>query len=267
MMQYSFHALTDAGLVRSNNEDALVFDAACGLAILADGMGGYNAGEVASGMAISSVHTELGRWISAQGRHSLNPKLTADAIERCVDDANLSILKAADANPNYFGMGTTIVVGVFQGPRLILGHVGDSRCYRLRDGALEQITKDHSMLQEQVDAGLLTVEEAAVAPGRNLLTRALGVEESSKAEIHEHVVKNGDIYVMCSDGLNDMVSDKDIALVLISNNSLSGMATELVARANANGGRDNVSVLLTQATSWAGKPGLMSRIFGKPSSH
>jgi protein phosphatase len=253
--------------VRSNNEDAVVFDAACGLAILADGMGGYNAGEVASGMAIRSIHSELGRWISSQSSHSTNPKQMACAIERCVEDANRSILKAADANPNYFGMGTTVVVGVFQGPRLILGHVGDSRCYRLRDGALEQITKDHSMLQEQVDAGLLTVEEAAVAPGRNLLTRALGVEESSKAEIHEHVVKSGDIYVMCSDGLNDMVSDKDIALVLISNHSLGGMASELVSRANANGGRDNVSVLLTQATSCDSKPGLISRFFGKHSSH
>ena len=266
-MNYKFCAKTDTGRSRDNNEDSVAYDEATKLAVLADGMGGYNAGEVASGMATTYVHTELGRWISSQGGSSPNPKQTASAIERCVDDANLSILKAADANPNYFGMGTTIVVGVFQGPRLILGHVGDSRCYRLRDGALEQITKDHSMLQEQVDAGLLTVEQAAVAPGRNLLTRALGVEESSKAEIHEHVVKSGDIYVMCSDGLNDMVSDKDIALVLISNHSLAGMATELVARANANGGRDNVSVLLTQATSWASKPGLMSRIFGKPPSH
>jgi protein phosphatase len=263
MMYYSFHALTDPGLVRTNNEDSFAFDEAAGLAILADGMGGYNAGEIASGMATSFIKSEMVRWLSAGG-HRLSPRHVAQAIETCVDEANLSILNAAISNVHYAGMGTTLVVGVFQGERLVLGHVGDSRCYRLRDTVLEQITKDHSMLQEQVDAGVLTPEQAAVAPGKNLLTRALGVEEMARVEIHEHAVQSGDLYLMCSDGLTDMIDERTIASVLCSGTPMSVMAADLVARANANGGRDNVTVLLTGVRSMPDKPGLMSRLFGIP---
>ena len=262
MMQYSFHGLSDPGLVRTNNEDSIAFDEVCGLVVLADGMGGYNAGEVASGMATTMIKTEMVRWLTAGGRH-LDSMKVVQAIETCVDDANQSILNAAISNPQCAGMGTTLVVGVFQDARLILGHVGDSRCYRLRGTVMEQITKDHSMLQEQVDAGVLTPAQAAVAPGKNLLTRALGVEDTAEVEIHEHAVRDGDLYLMCSDGLTDMMDDQAIASVLGSPTSLTDIAAELVSRANANGGRDNVSVLLTRARRLADKPGLMSRLFGK----
>jgi protein phosphatase len=245
-------------LVRINNEDAIAFDEACQLVVLADGMGGYNAGEVASGMATIYIKSELVRWLLTQHQH-VSPAEIAQAMERCVVEANRSILNASISNSHYAGMGTTLVVGVFRGARLTLGHVGDSRCYRLREGVLTQITKDHSMLQEQVDAGILTIEQAAVAPGKNLLTRALGVEEMVRVAIDEHAVQPGDLYLMCTDGLTDMVSDKDIALVLTQSTEISQMGAELVALANANGGRDNVSVLLTQAK---GKPGFMSRLFG-----
>ena len=263
MMQYSFHALTDSGLVRGNNEDALAFDASHGVAVLADGMGGYNAGEVASSMAVLFVKSELVRWLVINGAH-LSTKQVARVIEMCFDEANLSILNAAISNPHYAGMGTTLVAGVFQGPHLIIGHVGDSRCYRLRAGVLTQITKDHSLLQEQVDAGMLTPEQAAYAPGKNLLTRALGVEEIVRVEIHEHQVVPGDLYLMCSDGLTDMLTDKEITAVLTGNTPLALMATELVAQSNIHGGRDNISVLLAKADESAGKSGLISRWFGKP---
>jgi len=263
MMHYSFHALTDSGLVRSNNEDALAFDADQGVAVLADGMGGYNAGEVASSMAVLFVKSELVRYLSDTGdQHS--PAQVARMIETCFDEANLSILNAASATSHYAGMGTTLVAGVFLDAKLVLGHIGDSRCYRLREGVLTQITKDHSMLQEQVDAGLLTPEQAAYAPGKNLLTRALGVEDVVRAEIHEHPVQDGDLYVMCTDGLTDMLTDRDILSTLESQTNLALMATELVARANINGGRDNISVLLIQAGQPVGKSGLISRMFGKP---
>jgi serine/threonine protein phosphatase PrpC len=262
MMHYSFHALTDSGLVRANNEDALAFDAELGVAVLADGMGGYNAGEVASSMAVLFVKSELVRCLADSAQPS-SPAQVARMIESSFDEANLSILNAANANPHYAGMGTTLVAGVFQADKLVLGHIGDSRCYRLRDGVLTQITKDHSMLQEQVDAGFLTPEQAAYAPGKNLLTRALGVEDFARVEIHEHPVHEGDLYLMCTDGLTDMLTDKDILATLDSHTNLALMATELVARANINGGRDNISVLLAQAGQPPEKSGLISRLFGK----
>ena len=135
-------------------------------------------------------------------------------MEICVDNANRSIFNAANSNPQYSGMGTTLVVGVFQDGRLMLGHIGDSRCYRLRGGELEQITKDHSLLQEQMDAGLITPEQAAVSTNKNLVTRALGVEDAVLLEVNEHRVEPGDIYLMCSDGLSDMVDDEGIARIL-----------------------------------------------------
>ncbi len=177
---------------------------------------------------------------------------------------NRSILNAAISNIQYAGMGTTLVAGVFLDSILVLAHVGDSRCYRLRQGVLEQITKDHSMLQEQVDAGVLTPEQAAVAPGKNLLTRALGVEEVVKVDIHQHQVQANDLYLMCSDGLTDMLDVAGIAAIVGSSSPLSAMAAELVTQAKAHGGRDNITVLLAQAADEAAKPGLMLRLFGNP---
>jgi protein phosphatase len=147
-----------------------------------------------------------------------------------------------------------VVTAVFQGDSLILGHVGDSRCYRLRQGLLAQITKDHSMLQEQVDAGVLTPEQAAVAPGKNLLTRALGVEDTVKVDVFRHAVEAGDIYLLCSDGLTDMLDLSDMAQALALDAPLQGMASALVEQAKANGGRDNITVVLVQAAALASAP-------------
>src|SRR5678816_1869428 len=156
-MNYAFCTHTDPGLARENNEDSIALDEPTCLGVLADGMGGYNAGEVASGMATTFIKSELGRWLSQAGRHA-NSREVRRAMEICVDNANRSIFNAANSNPQYSGMGTTLVVGVFQDGRLMLGHIGDSRCYRMRGNQLEQITKDHSLLQEQMDAGLITPE-------------------------------------------------------------------------------------------------------------
>lgn len=261
MMQYSFYALSDVGQVRLNNEDALAFNEDFGVAVLADGMGGYNAGEVASGMAVTFVKSELVRWLSVDEQGS-SPAQIAIGLRMCVDRANQSILNAATANPQYLGMGTTVVAAVFKQNCLILGHVGDSRCYRWRAANLTQITRDHSLLQERVDAGLLTPAQAAVAPGKNLLTRALGVEDGVQVELHEHEVLDGDLYLMCSDGLTDMLNDAQIAAALGVRGFLPEIAVELVAKANAAGGRDNIAVLLVRARASVPKPGLMARLFG-----
>lgn len=261
-MNYEICTQTDPGLARENNEDAVSFDVASRLCILADGMGGYNAGEIASGMAVAFIQSEMGRWLSQAGKHA-NGKEIRRALEICVENANHSIFNAANANPSYAGMGTTLVVGVFQQDRLILGHIGDSRCYRLRGGALAQITKDHSLLQEQLDAGLITPEQALTSNNKNLVTRALGVEDTTMLEVHEHRVASGDIYLMCSDGLSDMVNDAGIASVVASSDSLEQKARRLIVAANEGGGRDNISVLLAQAEQAGVKRGLLSRMLGK----
>ena len=260
-MNYTFCAQTDPGRVRDNNEDSVAFDEATHLGVLADGMGGYNAGEVASGMATAFIKSELARWLSEAGPQA-NAGQVRRAIQICVDNANRSLFNAAQANAEYAGMGTTLVVGAFQGATLTLGHIGDSRCYRWRGNELLQITRDHSLLQEQIDAGLLTPEQAAVSPNRNLVTRALGVEDAVLLELCEHPVQAGDIYLMCSDGLSDMVDDAAMATILQDGPSLAQMAAELVSRANDNGGRDNISVLLTQVAGTSEKRGLISRLLG-----
>jgi protein phosphatase len=260
MINYTFCSQTDPGRARDNNEDSVAFDMATRLGILADGMGGYNAGEIASGMATAFIKAELTRWLSEAGAQA-NMQEYRRAINICVDNANQSIFNAARADPQYAGMGTTLVVGVFQDSRLLLGHIGDSRCYRLRGKELVQITKDHSLLQEHIDAGLLTPLQAASSPIKNLVTRALGIETEVVLELNEHEVHSGDIYLMCSDGLSDMVQDVAISDVLQTSQALEHKAIELVAMANDNGGRDNISVLLVQAGTNPEKKGLISRWF------
>lgn len=260
LFQFSFH--TDPGLARDNNEDSGIVDAPTQLVVLADGMGGYNAGEIASGMATTFIRSELSRWLSQAGHHA-NAREVRRAMEICVDNANRSIFNAANSNPQYAGMGTTLVMGVFQDTRLMVGHIGDSRCYRLRAGELSQITRDHSLLQEQLDAGLITPEQAATSINKNLVTRALGVEETVLLEINEHHIEADDLYIMCSDGLSDMIDDAGIAEIARSAQSLDGLGQALIAAANAGGGRDNISVLLAQARTGPGKKGLISRLLGK----
>ena len=254
--------MTDPGRARDNNEDSVAFDEAARVGVLADGMGGYNAGEVASGMATAFLKTELARWLTQAGDLA-PPDQIRRALEICVANANRSVFNASHSNPQYFGMGTTLVVALFQNSTLILGHIGDSRCYRVRGGVMLQITKDHSLLQEQIDAGLLTPQQAALSPNKNLVTRALGVEDSVLLELSEHQVLPGDVYLMCSDGLSDMIEDAMIAKILQNGLPLEQMAQQLVSLANANGGRDNITVLLTQAVVAVEKRGLISRLLGK----
>jgi PPM family protein phosphatase len=262
MMQYHFCAQTDAGRVRHKNEDAVAFDEKTSVGVLADGMGGYNAGEVASGMATAFIKTELTKWLAEAGTLA-QPAQLKRAMEICVHNTNLAIYKSAIANPPYAGMGTTLVLGVFLGELLLLGHIGDSRCYRLRGNLFEQITKDHSFLQEQIDAGLMTPQQAASSPNKNLVTRAVGVEDTVLLELAQHEVLSNDLYLMCSDGLSDMVFDEEIREILQNGDPLDAKASSLVALANAKGGRDNISVLLAQVSGGSDKRGLISRLLGK----
>jgi protein phosphatase len=261
-MIYKFCTQTDPGKTRENNEDSVMLDESTGLGVLADGMGGYNAGEVASGMATQFINSEMARWLAEAGRLA-GSKDIRRALEICVDNANLAVFNAANQNAQYAGMGTTLVVGVFQGENLLIGHIGDSRCYRKRHDEFVQITRDHSLLQEQIDAGLLTAEQAATSINKNLVTRALGVDDSVMLEINELLVEPGDMYLMCSDGLSDMVKDAEIAQILDTPIPLEQRAKRLIDAANAHGGRDNITVLLVQADATPEKRGLIARMLGK----
>jgi len=241
---------TDPGMVRSHNEDAVYGEAALGLAILADGMGGYNAGEVASGMATTLLASTFAGIVPTCQPQALdaNGELVAhQQLVAQIGAANSAIYNAAQSQPQYAGMGTTLVFAWFYDNRLTLAHVGDSRLYRLRDDDFRQLTKDHSLLQEQLDSGMITAEEARYSQNKNLVTRALGVDPQVEVEINDFDVRPGDIYLLCSDGLNDMVEDEEMALTLQALGANLGLAAEqLVQMANDNGGRDNVSVILVK---------------------
>jgi serine/threonine protein phosphatase PrpC len=259
LMDYAFCSQTHTGLRRANNEDAVFVDEARGIGILADGMGGYNAGEVASGMATGVVQADLQRWLDQDTAVS-TARDTRRALDTAVRNANLAVLASSQAHPEYAGMGTTIVVAVFQEDRLCVAHIGDSRCYRLRQGQLTQITKDHSLLQEQLDAGLITPEQAAFSTHRNLVTRALGIDEGVEVEIGEFTVAAGDLYLLCSDGLSDMVDDGVITDILLRPGSIANKATGLINAANDHGGRDNITVLLVHAIASVRKRSLMDKL-------
>ena len=250
-MTIELRAAVDPGRARSNNEDSVAIDDSVALAVLADGMGGYNAGEVASNMATTFIRAELGRWLREASSQASDAEVKR-AMDICVDNANRAIFNAANDNPQYAGMGTTLVVAVFRDNRLLLGHVGDSRCYRLRAGRLQQITRDHSLLQEQIDAGLITPEQAAFSINKNLVTRAVGVEDTVMLEIHQHDVLPDDAYLMCSDGLSDMLPDMAIAQLLLQNESMDEANSALIAAANDAGGKDNISVVLARASGGTG---------------
>jgi protein phosphatase len=245
-------SLSHPGMVRSHNEDTVFVDADAGLAVLADGMGGYSAGEVASGIAVNVVSNGLmpelraGRELS---KVDVQSGLTHAALllSQNIAAANKGIYEAAQARPECAGMGTTIVAALFHGNRVSIGHIGDSRCYRLRAEKFEQLTHDHSLLQEQIDSGQLTAEQARYSLNKNLVTRALGIEAIVPADIAEYRLEADDIYLLCSDGLTDMVEPEVVHEVLGGKrNELPEAAADLVELANRNGGRDNISVVLVR---------------------
>ncbi len=241
---------TDKGMVRSTNEDAVLANPVGGFVILADGMGGYNAGEVASGMATTLIGTELEKAFAASEpwRKEADGRPRAHAVlEAEIARANGAIYQAAQSQPQYAGMGTTLVMAVFHDDKATVAHIGDSRLYRLRGEDFTQVTRDHSLLQEQIDSGMITAEQAKHSQNKNLVTRALGVDPAVEPEIHDYAVQPGDIYLLCSDGLNDMVDDEEIGMTLqMLAANLELCAMQLVQMANDNGGRDNVSVILVR---------------------
>ncbi|MGH8598847.1 MAG: Stp1/IreP family PP2C-type Ser/Thr phosphatase, partial [Gammaproteobacteria bacterium] len=243
--------VSDSGRKRPHNEDSAIIDRDLGLALVADGMGGYKAGEVASAIAAKVV---LDGVRAGQSTHHFtrqhateSSSYEADLIRHTITDANQHIFRTAHEIPQCQGMGTTIVMALFSGSRVTIGHVGDSRIYLFRGESLQQVTNDHSLVQELIDRGFFTPEEAQANTPKNLVTRALGIDETVEVDIQELTTEPDDIYLLCSDGLNDMVNDEEIRLTLSKYSAnLVQAAHELVQLANAGGGKDNISVVLAR---------------------
>ena len=257
---------TDTGRVREHNEDTIAFDGDMGLMVLADGMGGYNAGEVASGIAVKTIFNLVRESVEREDLSVLDRDsglsrpsiILRDAIHR----ANKIIYQTARTQPQCEGMGTTVVGALFFDNRVSIAHVGDSRLYRIRSNKLDQVTLDHSLLQELVDRGFYSPEEAQRAANKNYVTRALGVEPGVEVEIQEEAVHKGDFYVLCSDGLSDMVEDDDIHLTVSTfGANLDAVAKHLIQLANDNGGKDNISVVMSQVMdSFPARTSIFDRI-------
>jgi serine/threonine protein phosphatase PrpC len=268
LSKIDFAEFSDTGCVRDHNEDAIGSIGEIGLLVLADGMGGYNAGEVASGIAVQIVTNLAAEGATREERDNIDPHsglmrqsiVLRDAIYR----SNKIIYQTAQSQTNCEGMGTTIVACMFYDNKISVAHVGDSRAYRMRAGKLDQVTLDHSLLQELVDRGFYSEEEAQRSTNKNYVTRALGVEPTVEVEVHEYEVLPDDVYMLCSDGLCDMVEDEDIHLTISTfNDSLDVIGQQLVDLANDHGGRDNISVMLAQVKeAFPAKKGLFARIAG-----
>lgn len=239
-------ALSDVGSVRQYNEDSVAVDPERGIVVLADGMGGHRAGEVASRMATDILMEGLA---AAADRFRPNARrhTPAAAVTECIRRANRTIFETGRADPRHFGMGTTLALAVFYDDEVTLAHVGDSRVYRVREGRMQLLTRDDSLLRDQVELGVISAAEARKSHNRSLVTRALGVFDSVAPHVQQDRALPGDLYLVCSDGLNDLVEDDDIELILASlDANLPLAALHLVQAAKDNGGLDNVSVIVAR---------------------
>ena len=263
-----FVNLSDIGRKRPHNEDSSITDPEIGLALVADGMGGYKAGEVASAIAAKAIldivrgEAEVSHTDPAEDQAALSPE--ALLVRNSIIDANSHIFKTATEVPQCHGMGTTVVAVFFYNNTAIIAHVGDSRVYRYRDDELAQVTSDHSLVQELIDRGFFTPEEAEANTPKNLVTRALGIDATVEVDVTEQPARPGDIYLLCSDGLNDMVDDEQIRLTLSKYGAdLVEAAHELVRLANESGGKDNISVVLARSRApFPASVGLFSKFTG-----
>ncbi len=243
------YGATDVGLRRKLNEDSLFLDDDVGLFVVADGMGGHNAGEIASHLAVDTVANFVQRSRAEDEitwPYGVDPTLSLNAnrLLTSVMLANKRVWKEADNRQDYTGMGTTIVAALVDDSSISFVSAGDSRAYRLRAGVFEQMTVDDSWVQAAVDEGVLLPEEAETHPMKNIITKAIGAKENLELSVEEHEMQDNDLYIICSDGLHGMIPEKGLTeLVLTSNGSLDCLVRSLIETANRNGGKDNVTAV------------------------
>ena len=237
--------LTDVGRRREGNEDEFRFDPGLGFFAVADGMGGHAAGEVAARLAVETMLDAVRR--RAGDGSAPDPIVASTSLREAIDEANRRICESISAHEEQRGMGTTVAAVLAAGDRAVVAHVGDSRVYLLRDGRLLRLTSDHSWVNEQVKLGLLSDDAAQRHPMRNIVTRALGSRSDVDVEIALESIRSGDVLLLCSDGLNTMLSDDDIRDLLgAHHDDPEAAARTLVAAANARGGDDNVTVIVVR---------------------
>jgi PPM family protein phosphatase len=243
VVHYTAAAVTDRGRKRPSNEDAFGYSVEAGIYVVCDGMGGAAAGEIASNLAVDEVLRQL----THRGEAAETPLLAA--AEGAVNAANEAIYTRAQRNRRFSGMGTTLVVMVTNERRILVLNIGDSRCYRLRAGQLEQVTQDHSLVEEQVRLGRMTQVEALRSPLRNVITRALGTQCQVTPDVFELEAAAGDLFLLCSDGLTRELPDEVIQSILARELPLETLSTRLVDAAKKAGGHDNITCLLVKAAA------------------
>jgi len=241
VVHFTASAVSDRGRKRPSNEDAFGFSVEHGVYIVCDGMGGAAAGEIASSLAVDEVMARLVRPTGS------DPTPMPALAEQAILAGNKAIFSRSQRNPKLSGMGTTLVCLVAEGRRVWVVNVGDSRCYRLRGRRLEQLTEDHSLVEEQVRLGRMTVAEAKRSPFRNVITRALGTQSQVTPDIFEVEAEPSDLFMLCSDGLTRELPDTLIESLLCIDESIEGLCTRLVNAANKAGGHDNITCMLVRA--------------------
>jgi PPM family protein phosphatase len=250
-MRVRFSGETNVGMTRTHNEDNLHLPVDERLTIVADGMGGHASGEVASKMAVDTVveyfqetsEEQILTWpfkVDREERADVTRLVTAIKL------ANLKIFEQSARDPACKGMGTTIVVSLFLDDKIIVGHVGDSRMYRVREGEITQITEDHSLINDYIKMKRMTADEAATWPHKNVIVRALGMKETVQVDVHTDVPRLGDLFLLCSDGLSGMISDEHIRDIVEHETDLDRAAERLISAANSAGGKDNITVVLAR---------------------
>lgn len=250
-MKLEIFGKSDAGKVRTNNEDGFLIDEEISLFTIADGMGGHNSGEVASKMAVNVICDSMRRFI-LNGQKAIfgkvNPQLSehTNQLGSSIRLSNQFIYETARSKTHYQGMGTTVDSALIQKNKISIGHIGDSRIYLVREGVLHQLTQDHSLVAEQVRQGLLTKEEGEKSHLKNILTRALGVDESVEVDLIEMDCYDGDLLIACTDGLNRMVTDEEILNTVRQMKNPKMIVEHLIDLANAAGGMDNITVISAQ---------------------
>jgi serine/threonine protein phosphatase PrpC len=243
-LKLAVYGISDVGLSREHNEDSISWDTELGLIMLADGMGGHNAGEIASELAVTAIRDAL---LDVLTPEMLDTHLIKcdEALREAVVYANEEIHEQANRRIECAGMGTTVVITLFYDDKVTYAHVGDSRIYRFRHGETQRLTQDHSLVQEMIDNGYLSQEEAMISSSRNLITRALGIAPEVEVDVRTEVVDIDDVYLLCSDGLSDLLSDQDMTRILTEQrDNLAKAVQTLVDLANERGGTDNISVIL-----------------------